>query len=132
MLRLHALSIGFLLPFALQAAAVDLNDISTRYEDCIRTNPQKLSAAAVCTEGASESAKKEMNRIYQQLFLKLQDDAPEDAEQLETAQKAWLIYRNGQCDLQGKHVGSPMYYTCPMELNIQRVEELRFLLENGG
>ena len=73
-----------------------------------------------------------MNRIYQQLFLKLQDDAPEDAEQLETAQKAWLIYRNGQCDLQGKHVGSPMYYTCPMQLNIQRVEELRFLLENGG
>lgn len=91
MLRLHALSIGFLLPFALQAAAVDLNDISTRYEDCIRTNPQKLSAAAVCTEGASESAKKEMNRVYQRLYLKLQQTSQEDAQQLENAQKAWLI-----------------------------------------
>lgn len=73
-----------------------------------------------------------MNRVYQQLFLKLQESAPGDAEQLEATQKAWLIYRNGQCDLQGKHVGSPMSYTCPMELNIQRLEELKFLLENGG
>ena len=90
------------------------------------------ASVAGCAEGVSETVKKEMNRVYQQLFLKLQEDAPQDAEQLETAQKAWLSYRNGQCDLQGKHVGSPMYYTCPMQLNIQRVEELKLLLENGG
>ena len=28
--------------------------------------------------------------------------------------------------------GSPMYYTCPMELNINRLVELEFLLDNGG
>lgn len=132
MLRLHALSIGFLLPFALQAAAVDLNDISTRYEDCIRTNPQKLSAAAVCAEGASESAKKEMNRVYQRLYLKLQQTSQEDAQQLENAQKAWLIYRNEHCDMLGKYDGSPMYTICPMKLNIDRVAELQSLLDNGG
>ena len=131
MLRLHALSIGFLLPFALQAAAVDLNDISTRYEDCIRTNPQKLSAAAVCAEGASESAKKEMNRVYQRLYLKLQQTSQEDAQQLENAQKAWLIYRNGHCDMLGKYDGSPMYTICPMKLNIDRVAELQLLLDSG-
>lgn len=131
MLRLHALSIGFLLPFALQAAAVDLNDISTRYEDCIRTNPQKLSAAAVCTEGASESAKKEMNRVYQRLYLKLQQTSQEDAQQLENAQKAWLIYRNEHCDMLGKYDGSPMYTICPMKLNIDRVAELQLLLDSG-
>ncbi len=131
MLRLHALSIGFLLPFALQAAAVDLNDISTRYEDCIRTNPQKLSAAAVCAEGASESAKKEMNRIYQRLYLKLQQTSQEDAQQLENAQKAWLIYRNEHCDMLGKYDGSPMYTICPMKLNIDRVAELQLLLDSG-
>ena len=131
MLRLHTLSIGFLLPFALQAAAVDLNDISTRYEDCIRTNPQKLSAAAVCAEGASESAKKEMNRIYQRLYLKLQQTSQEDAQQLENAQKAWLIYRNEHCDMLGKYDGSPMYTICPMKLNIDRVAELQLLLDSG-
>ena len=131
MLRLHALSIGFLLPFALQAAAVDLNDISTRYEDCIRTNPQKLSAAAVCAEGASESAKKEMHRVYQRLYLKLQQTSQEDAQQLENAQKAWLIYRNEHCDMLGKYDGSPMYTICPMKLNIDRVAELQLLLDSG-
>ena len=131
MLRLHTLSIGFLLPFALQAAAVDLNDISTRYEDCIRTNPQKLSAAAVCAEGASESAKKEMNRVYQRLYLKLQQTSQEDAQQLENAQKAWLIYRNENCDMLGKYDGSPMYTICPMKLNIDRVAELQLLLDSG-
>ncbi len=131
MLRLHTLSIGFLLPFALQAVAVDLNDISTRYEDCIRTNPQKLSAAAVCAEGASESAKKEMNRIYQRLYLKLQQTSQEDAQQLENAQKAWLIYRNEHCDMLGKYDGSPMYTICPMKLNIDRVAELQLLLDSG-
>ncbi|MFD3300355.1 lysozyme inhibitor LprI family protein [Aquipseudomonas alcaligenes] len=131
MLRLHTLSIGFLLPFALQAVAVDLNDISTRYEDCIRTNPQKLSAAAVCAEGASESAKKEMNRVYQRLYLKLQQTSQEDAQQLENAQKAWLIYRNEHCDMLGKYDGSPMYTICPMKLNIDRVAELQLLLDSG-
>ena len=131
MLRLHALSIGFLLPFALQAAAVDLNDISTRYEDCIRTNPQELSAAAVCAEGASESAKKEMSRVYQRLYLKLQQTSQEDAQQLENAQKAWLIYRNEHCDMLGKYDGSPMYTICPMKLNIDRVAELQLLLDSG-
>lgn len=131
MLRLHTLSIGFLLPFALQAVAVDLNDISTRYEDCIRTNPQKLSAAAVCAEGASESAKKEMNRVYQRLYLKLQQTSQEDAQQLENAQRAWLIYRNEHCDMLGKYDGSPMYTICPMKLNIDRVAELQLLLDSG-
>ncbi|MCR1827562.1 hypothetical protein NSA60_12780 [Pseudomonas oleovorans] len=34
--------------------------------------------------------------------------------------------------MQGKHVGSPMYHYCPMQMNIQRVEQLKLLLENGG
>lgn len=122
-----------LLPFTLLLPLGACGDYDKHYQACLDASGVIDNASvAGCAEGVSETVKKEMNRIYQQLFLKLQDDAPEDAEQLETAHKAWLIYRNGQCDLQGKHVGSPMYYTCPMELNIQRVEELRFLLENGG
>lgn len=108
-------------------------DYDQQYQTCLdASGPINNASVAGCAEGVSEAVKKEMNRIYQQLFLKLQESAPEDAEQLETTQKAWLVYRNGQCDLQGKRIGSPMYYTCPMQLNIQRVEELKFLLENSG
>ncbi|WP_417702444.1 lysozyme inhibitor LprI family protein [Pseudomonas sp.] len=108
-------------------------DYDQQYQACLDASAMiNNTSVAGCAEGVSETVKKEMNRVYQQLFLKLQEGAPQDAEQLETAQKAWLVYRNGQCDLQGKHVGSPMYYTCPMQMNIQRVEELKLLLENGG
>ncbi|MDH0622308.1 DUF1311 domain-containing protein [Pseudomonas chengduensis] len=108
-------------------------DYDQQYQACLDASAMINNASvAGCAEGVSETVKKEMNRIYQQLFLKLQESAPEDAEQLETTQKAWLVYRNGQCELQGKHVGSPMYHYCPMQMNIQRVEELKLLLENGG
>jgi uncharacterized protein YecT (DUF1311 family) len=108
-------------------------DYDKQYQACLDASGAINNASvAGCAEGVSETVKQEMNHVYQQLFLKLQDDAPQDAAQLETAQKAWLLYRNGQCDLQGKRIGSPMYYTCPMQLNIQRVEELKFLLDNGG
>ncbi|VEE15916.1 lysozyme inhibitor LprI family protein [Ectopseudomonas mendocina] len=123
----------YLIPLLLILPFSALADYDQRYQDCLDASGMINNASvAGCAEGVSETAKKEMNRIYQQLFLKLQESTPEDAEQLQAAQKAWLIYRNGQCDLQGKHIGSPMYYTCPMELNIQRLDELKFLLENGG
>ncbi len=108
-------------------------DYDQQYQACLDASAMINNASvAGCAEGVSETVKKEMNRIYQQLFLKLQESAPEDAEQLETTQKAWLVYRNGQCELQGKHVGSPMYHYCPMQMNIELVEELKLLLENGG
>ncbi|MGG2397880.1 lysozyme inhibitor LprI family protein [Pseudomonas sp. SH1-B] len=108
-------------------------DYDAQYQDCLNANGTiNNSIVAGCAEGVSAAVKRDMNRVYQQLFLKLQTNDPQSAEQLEAAQKAWLIYRDGQCDLQGKHVGSPMYYTCLMALNIQRVSELLFLLEHAG
>ena len=76
-------------------------------------------------EGAAVEAKKEINKLYKQLYTKLRESSPEDALKLEKSQKAWLIYRNNYCELAGLHIGSPLYYVCPMDLNIQRVSELR-------
>ncbi|MGP0170939.1 lysozyme inhibitor LprI family protein [Pseudomonas sp. NCHU5208] len=107
-------------------------DYDKQYQDCLDANGTvNNSVVAICAEGVSNKAKQEMNRIYQQLFLKFQASAQEDAQQLEATQKAWLIYRNGQCELQGRRVGSPMYHYCPMKMNIERVNELQFLLDNG-
>ncbi len=85
----------------------------THYDDCIRASqPLNNSLVAACAESVSDVAKKQMNLTYQRLYLKLQQTSAEAAQQLEGAQKAWLIYRNAHCDMQGKHIGSPMYYTC--------------------
>ena len=107
-------------------------DYDKQYQDCLDVNGTvNNSVVAICAEGISNKAKREMNRIYQQLFLRYQASAQEDAQQLEATQKAWLSYRNGQCELQGRRVGSPMYHYCPMKMNIERVNELQFLLDNG-
>ena len=112
--------------------AVSNDELHAQYDSCIGAS-QGLTNSLVtaCAEGVSDVAKKQMNLTYQRLYLKLQQASSEDAQQLEDAQKAWLIYRNAHCDMQGKHVGSPMYYTCPMYLNIDRLTELQFLLDNG-
>lgn len=108
-------------------------DYDKLYNDCLPPNvPLNNSLVASCAMQASDAAKKDMNRLYQQLYLSLQEGSPEDAQQLEDAQKSWLLYRNAHCDLQGKRIGSPMYYTCPMQLNGDRVAELQFLLDQGG
>lgn len=136
MLNHHPVLTCFLLLLAMHVNAANTDELNTRYEDCIQANQANPaltnSLVAACAEGASEAAKKEMNRAYQRLYLKLQKTSQEEAQQLEEAQKAWLVYRNAHCDMLGKYVGSPMYYTCPMELNIGRVAELQFLLDNGG
>lgn len=130
--RLHVLALYLMLPLVSQATA-DTQNFSARYDNCLQSQqPINSSLVAACAEEVSEMAKKEMNRVYQRLYLKLQQVSQADAQELEEAQKAWLTYRNAHCSMQGKHVGSPMYYTCPMELNIDRVGELQFLLTNGG
>lgn len=80
---------------------------------------------AACAEGTSVEAKKEMNTLYKRLYKNLSESSPEDALKLEQSQKAWLIYRDKYCELAGSQIGSPMYAVCPMDLNIQRVNELR-------
>ncbi|VXB52231.1 conserved exported hypothetical protein [Pseudomonas sp. 8BK] len=128
-----ALLICASLLLAPQINAASSDELDARYNDCLEASEGLTnSLVAACAEGVSDVAKKQMNLTYQRLYLTLQQASPEDAKQLEEAQKAWLIYRNAHCDMQGKHIGSPMYYTCPMELNIDRLVELEFLLDNGG
>ena len=52
-----------------------------------------------------------------------------DLETLSQGQQAWEIYVKHQCNLQGRYVGSPMYAYCPMTKAIDRVNELKLLME---
>jgi uncharacterized protein YecT (DUF1311 family) len=131
--NLCALLICASLLLVAQANAASSDGLDARYNDCLQASEGLTnSLVTACAEGVSDVAKKQMNLTYQRLYLKLQKASPEDAQQLEEAQKAWLVYRNAHCAMQGTHIGSPMYYTCPMERNIDRLVELEFLLDNGG
>ena len=98
------------------------------YEQCVQ-NAHHINNGVVdvCSERASAAAKTEMNELYETLYEQLMSVSPDEAAQLERAQKSWIVYRNLHCDLAGAHVGSPMYSFCPMTLNIARVKELREL-----
>jgi uncharacterized protein YecT (DUF1311 family) len=124
------LLVGVIGPHAAWAAADQ--DYDRMYGDCLKeagaTNNGTVTA---CAEATTDSAKKEMNALYQRLHERLATESPGDADKLERSQKAWLAYRNSQCELAGSYVGSPMYSFCPMKLNIARVHELRELAGGG-
>lgn len=124
--RLIAALCCLLPPLALAAAPAA--DYSAQYDRCLReAGATNNTSVLSCSESVSASVKKEINKLYARLHAKLLQEAPADADRLEQAQKAWLQYRNGHCDLATTYVGSPMYGYCPMLLNIARVLELREL-----
>lgn len=128
-----------LVPIALSLAAIALisasgaaaaeaptapKDYQKLYDDCLKdAGPINNGTVSACAEGVADQTKPEMNRLYQAIAAKM--NGPADAAKLEKAQKAWLVYRDNHCELAGSYVGSPMYYFCPMTLNIERVQQLR-------
>jgi uncharacterized protein YecT (DUF1311 family) len=106
------------------AAAEAPKDYQKLYDDCLKdAGPINNGTVSACAEGVADQTKPEMNRLYQAITAKM--NSPADAAKLEKAQKAWIVYRDNHCELAGSYVGSPMYYFCPMTLNIERVQQLR-------
>jgi uncharacterized protein YecT (DUF1311 family) len=116
------------------AAQPKLADYRANYDGCVKDavgrNMSPNVALEACTESVTDGAKREMNQLYKKIYDALQAKAPADAAQLEKAQRAWLDYRNAHCDLTQKLMGTPEMVICPMDLNIERVNELR-QLANG-
>ncbi len=124
-----------LVPIALALVAIALTsgaavaaegpkDYDKIYSDCVaEAGGANNGTVSACAEGVADQTKPEMNRLYQAITAKMNN--PADAAKLEKAQKAWLVYRDNHCELAGSYVGSPMYYFCPMTLNIERVKQLR-------
>ena len=69
-----------------------------------------------------------MERAFDGLKSKYLEESPEDVGKLETAQRSWVSYRDMQCELAEKYVGSPMHDVCPMRMVIRRLDEIRELL----
>lgn len=111
------------------ALAAPTPDYIARYDHCLKeAGGINNAAVASCSESVSTAVKKEINTLYVKLHTRLAAESAADADKLESTQKAWLVYRNGQCELATSYVGSPMYGYCPMMLNIQRADQLREMM----
>lgn len=113
---------------AAQIAAGGPKDYEQAYSDCLAQSGGASNATVgLCAEGVAAEAEAEIKQLLQTAREMIDERSPEDVPKLDSAQASWLAYRNAQCELAGLYVGSPMYYVCPMKLNIARATELREL-----
>ncbi|WP_435606986.1 lysozyme inhibitor LprI family protein [Pseudomonas knackmussii] len=123
-------AVAILLAFQNHALSEDLMraDYLAAYNSCINDSGKIIdSAISGCTEFVYKNTKKEINLLYKKIYSKILNTSPVDAKKFEDSQRSWLKYRNFHCELAGNYVGEPMRYTCPMKINIQRMQELREL-----
>jgi uncharacterized protein YecT (DUF1311 family) len=81
-----------------------------------------------CSGSKYKQADAELNKVYQQLLSKLDDEGHKAA--LKTAQLAWLKYRDTNCDFEGYlNRGGTIYPVviteCMTSMTISRTKELR-------
>ena len=108
--------------------AQDAVEYDVMYGKCVdEIGPINNGVVEACSNTVSDKAKSEITRRYKSIYARLLAENPEDASRFESAQKAWLQYRNIHCDLAGSYIGSPMHGFCPMKLNSARALELREL-----
>jgi uncharacterized protein YecT (DUF1311 family) len=82
-----------------------------------------------CAKAEYDKADAELNRVYQQA---LQSLAPDHQERLRTAQRAWITFRDADCDCEAfTYDGGSMqplsYYSCLTAATRERIARLRGL-----
>ncbi|MFC4526331.1 DUF1311 domain-containing protein [Dyella halodurans] len=110
-----------------------LKDYRAAYDECLKASTDAGPTGAVegCTEFVVDETKREINALYNVIHAQLESKSPDDAAEFDKAQRSWLAYRNAHCDLAGKYIGSPEFVVCPMNLDIERVHELRQIAGQG-
>lgn len=106
----------FLFAGAAPAMALDCNKAMTQND------------MNICAAQSYQAADKVLNTNYKRLMTKLKDNAPA-RDKLRTAQRAWLTFRDTQCDFEGYGVeGGSMQplivASCKAQLTKQRAKQL--------
>lgn len=73
----------------------------------------------------------ELNKLYKEIEARLKDDA-DTTKRLVTAQKAWVAYRDGECDFQTAGDGSDVgmaYPICQTAITQSRIEDFKGYLK---
>jgi uncharacterized protein YecT (DUF1311 family) len=103
------------------AAAQDCNDAQTQ------------AAMTECAGDAYDEADRKLNETYKQIADRLAD-APEIKASLKKAQRAWITFRDAECEFtNAQAVGGSLYGAlitqCLAELTEQRAEMLQTYLQ---
>jgi uncharacterized protein YecT (DUF1311 family) len=89
-----------------------------------------------CAGQAYSKADAELNAVYKQIEARLKDDA-DTKKLLVTAQKAWIGFRDAQCNFTSSEVTGSLYpfisYTCLYGQTLSRTQDLKVFLKcNDG
>ena len=81
-----------------------------------------------CSAGKYKKADDELNKVYQQLMSKLDDEGHKSS--LKKAQLAWLKYRDTNCDFEsylnrGGSIYSVVVTECMTSMTISRTKQLK-------
>src|SRR5262245_13391065 len=81
-----------------------------------------------CSAKKYKQADDELNRVYQLLMSKLDDEGHKTS--LKTAQQAWLKYRDGNCDFEsylnrGGSIYSIVVTSCMTSMTTSRTKEMK-------
>ena len=90
-------------------------------------NPQTQAEMNICAGEDFKAADAVLNRVYQQLLAKLDD---EEKAQLKDAENAWLKYRDTNCDFvadqfKGGSMRPMIHAGCLADMTKKRTTELR-------
>jgi uncharacterized protein YecT (DUF1311 family) len=92
------------------------------------------AAMSICSAEKYDQADAKMNKLYGQLLAKL--ETKQTKERLRTAQRAWIKYRDANCEFFGDiYGGAPVWRSaedlnCRVEMTTIRTKELRKYLDN--
>lgn len=107
-------------------------------QTCFDGTQQNMNA---CTYAEWEAADADLNRVYAEVLATLQDsdanfppDGNSEEDRLRTAQRAWVAFRDANCDLAGYPMrgGSAeplLTYGCMRQMTEERSTELQALVQ---
>ncbi len=122
--------------FAFAAPPDKLNDIDAVFEDCIAAATTTVSSS-LCGSTAHAAADAVLNATYQAIVSRLA--GPGDTEtlaRLKAAQRAWLPFRDAQCELEAaENLGGTgegvIFNSCMYQQTKDRVKALKDQFESN-
>lgn len=114
----------------LLGAATAMPLSAARADDCDKATGGQAGLNE-CYGNAFKKADAELNKLYKEIEARLKDDA-DTTKLLVTAQKAWVAYRDGECDFQTAGGGSDVgmaYPICQTAITQSRIDDFKGYLK---
>ncbi len=122
-------ALGLLPSMCLAASTNELQTIDRAQEACIEADGSN-SGMKICTDKALKNADALLNVVYHKFSRTLSsEDDPETLNRLKTAQRAWIPFRDAQCQLAAAEMlggtgESLVALGCHYKMTVDRIKQL--------